>query len=540
MSSFAQIEKELIVKYVKGVALFLVLCFATYGAFALFKKPTNNNLSESQRAYLGEIGIDVTNDGQAADSGLSPMFGAEGVAPVGAIGTSSSSAPPSFLVEPTTSFAAPFEPAPRVASVDAPGVELQPAPEFSSPEATVLPPLDFAEPAVESPTAAPPFLGAPPISAIPPPDPSPPPPGESWDGPVIPVTPPPAASLQSLASPTQSSPLSEIPSPIYEQIAYQPIGQTTIRRIASEPEKQGYSPTTTVAVQDFSTLDSVLLATATQTAPAYTRTAARQSLSFEPVKPEIQPNAPVVSFSRPKQIAPPQPQPEQIQPPLIATSSVPAVQSVTPAVVSEIEKLIQSQRILAESGNPENMRRAFIQLSQLYEHNQLGATERAMMQPILDMLALKVIYAKDTHILEPPHRVKPGETVESIAKDFNLTPTLLCKINGLTVSQTLPAGTTLKVLYGQFDAQISTKRRELTLLLGGLYAGRFSCSLPQPGIPMHGGEFYVTNRSDRSIVLNNGWILGTSSAQNATIVFTAHDAREIFDILSEQSVVVVE
>ena len=163
-----------------------------------------------------------------------------------------------------------------------------------------------------------------------------------------------------------------------------------------------------------------------------------------------------------------------------------------------------------------------------------------MMQPILDMLALKVIYARDTHILESPYRVKPGETVETIAKDFNLTPALLRKINGLSVSQELPAGTTLKVLYGQFDAQISIKCQELTLLLGGLYAGRFSFSLPQAGIPMRDGEFYVTNRTDRSIILNNGWVLGTASVRNATLVFADQGAREIFDILSEQSVVVLE
>jgi transposase-like protein len=208
--------------------------------------------------------------------------------------------------------------------------------------------------------------------------------------------------------------------------------------------------------------------------------------------------------------------------------------------VPEIAGFIQSQRALAESGHPENIRRAFIQLSQLYEHRQLGETERAMMQPILDMLALQVIYARDTHILEPPYRVKPGETIESIARDFDLTPTLLRKINGLPESRALPAGTTLKVLYGQFDAQISIKRQELTLLLGGLYAGRFSFSFPHAGVPMRNGEFYVTTKTDQSLLLNNGWILATANTRNATLIFADHNAREIFDILSEQSVIVLE
>jgi hypothetical protein len=98
----------------------------------------------------------------------------------------------------------------------------------------------------------------------------------------------------------------------------------------------------------------------------------------------------------------------------------------------------------------------------------------------------------------------------------------------------------LKVVYGQFDARISIQRRELTLLLGGLYAGRFSFSLPNANIPVHRGEFYVTQRTGRMLTLNNGWILATNHTRNATIILTEQDAREIFDILSEHSVILVE
>jgi len=296
----------------------------------------------------------------------------------------------------------------------------------------------------------------------------------------------------------------------------------------------------------FSSANSVPLDVATK--PTYTRTAAK-SLAFEPVKPETQPHAPVVSFGPPKRIR------QQPLEQLVSSSisALPAVERVeTPvspvtapathssAVPAEIDQFIQLQRRLAESGRPENVRHAFIQLSQLYEHHQLGNAERVAMQPILDMLALKVIYARNTHILEPPHQVKPGETIASIARDFNLTPPLLRKINGFTASHELPAGTTLKVLHGQFDAQISIRQQELTLLLGGLYAGRFSFSLPHTGMPIHGGELYVMEKSDQFIILSNGWVLGTANVRNATIVFTNHDAREIFDILSEQSVIVLQ
>jgi hypothetical protein len=42
------------------------------------------------------------------------------------------------------------------------------------------------------------------------------------------------------------------------------------------------------------------------------------------------------------------------------------------------------------------------------------------------------------------------------------------------------------------------------------------------------------------VALSNGWKLATAHTKDATIVFADQDAREIFDILSEQSVIVVE
>jgi hypothetical protein len=80
----------------------------------------------------------------------------------------------------------------------------------------------------------------------------------------------------------------------------------------------------------------------------------------------------------------------------------------------------------------------------------------------------------------------------------------------------------------------------LTLLLGGLYAGRFPFSFGNAGVPKSSGEFYVTRGADRMIVLNNGWVLATAHTKNADIVFTDKDAREIFDILSEQSVIILD
>ena len=596
-------------KFIKGIAIFLVLCLATYGAYTLFKRPPQIEIPENDRVTLQNLGVDV-QDGQAADSGLSAIFGnVEGVAPGSSFGMTGSSTPPSFLAAPTTSYTPPpfMETPLRVAAVHA--ESQQPVSESFQPIGEVLPPPNFSDP-VDFPVEMPPIgvppievtpempsFDAPPLEVLTPPSEtpsipaaeSPPPWIESWDGPAsdIPVTPPPSESLQTLNPSFSLSPIADTSTntflPIHEKTVYQSGGENIrkikedIRKIASvsatAPARPEGSENQTSA---FSSSDSVPLDAALVSNMRYTLTSSRQPLTFEPVKTEVPPNAPVLTFAPPKQTTQPQqPQPSQpLQQPVAASSIVavnpaainpvapnpvaPSVRQIgtarlienavsppAPAPVQSpiretIERFIQTQQQLAESGDLDNIRQAFAQLSQLYENNKLEDLERARMYPMLDALALQVIYARGTHILEPSYRVKPGETVESIAQQFKLTPALLRKINGLAMTSELPAGTTLKVVHGQFDARISFQRKELTLLLGGLYAGRFSFSVPNDNILARKGEFFVTKRADRMVTLNNGWILATDYARDATIVFADKDAREIFDILSEQSVVVVE
>jgi len=624
-------QRSVIVKFVKGAIVFLVLCLAAYGTYALFNTSPNIDVCESSFAYLEQLGIHI-QDGRAEDTGLSGILGDVGGLPsIGAMSSSfdetGSSTPPSsfgnttvprFLTESTTSPTASLTPspsmnaAPRVATAtpEPHSVEPQAAPDF------IQLPLNVSEP-VDSPIQAPspcevqpfetvplgrlvPPLEAPSISATE----SPPPWAESWDGPAsgIPATPPPAKSLDSPTTPFRpiASTLADTLPPVRAQAISQPIGESirrieNVRRIEIETES---IPTPVPTVPESTVLESAVLANqehtfsspesiplemTTMSNTRYIQTASRQPLTFEPVRPEVSPTAPVVAFAPPRQLNQPphqsnQPQSNQprqselLQPPFkplhrplvdnpVAVSPAtvnptvnrnvaprfienvppPIVQSsVQPPIRETIEQFIQAQRQLAESGDPNNIRQAFSYLSQLYELEQLEDAERAMMQPILDVLALRVIYAWETHILEPPHQVKPGETIESIARDFHLTPALLRKINGLAMSQEVAVGTMLKVVHGQFDARVSIQRRELTLLLGGLYAGRFPFSLPNENIAARRGEFYVTHRTDRTLVLTNGWVLAADDVREATIAFTERDARKILDILSEKSVIVVE
>ena len=610
-------------KFVKGVAVFLVCCLAAYGAFAILKRPPKLEIPEGDRTLLAGMGI-YTQETQPTASGLSPILSdVEGVAPVGMSFGGGSSAPPSFLTEHTASSVPPSfmtEPTPFVATAS---IEPLSAQDVSPPVIETLPPPVFVEfPIQEPPVVVPPVtlppvdvplvntsvyettsFDAPPLEILVPPSESswsavplipvaesPPPWTENWDGPAlgIPEIPPPQEFLQSHTPPRviYPNPLARTQaatqSPALERIAYQPTveyAQTVASNVriveSAQPSVSPWAPVreeTGESFHAFSSSDSVPLESAVisntrsyslDTDPTsisrYTQTSARKPPVFEPIKPAMSLTGTVVAFACPNTMPqqPETPQPEQpaaaypvmvspaavkatvtpIGPPRLIENTPPPVAS--PSTREMVKQFVQSQRQLAESGDSENIRQAFIQLSKLYEH-RLEDSERAMMQPVLDSLARKVIYARETHILEPPHRVAPGETIVSIANDFDVTPNLLRKINGLGMTQEVSAGTLLKVVYGQFDARISFQRRELTLLLGGLYAGRFSFSLPNEGMPVRKGEFYVTGRTDRTVTLNNGWVLATESARNATIVLSDMDAREIFNILSEQSVIVVE
>ena len=520
-------------KIIKGVTTFLVLCLAAYGAFTLYTnltKPPKVDLTGDDVNYLKSIGIEVQGDGRASASGINTMINMEGVAPVGAeIGTSSSVALPAVFggqVAPSFTAAAP----PYAAESPAPSS----APAFPgpAPPAEVLPRQNISEPAGFPPPPTS-FQALPPIAprSVTQPVPateSPPPWNENWDGPAsnISALSPPSERLHSSIPPspnTHTQPSSDIKTA-------SPFDGGSVRRIEPGSVKQGLAFAATENVP----MDSV--------PPRYTQTAARQPLAFEPAKPESATNTPFVAFAPPKQtVSSPQHPIESSGDSSAPIAAVAAAAAAPPTTVPEtVERFIQSQRQLIETGVPENIRQAYIQLSRLYEHKQLSSAERGMLRPLLDTLALKVIYSKDSHILESPYRVKPGETIESIAKDYNLNPVFLRKINGLAVPRELAPGTTLKVVYGQFDARISIKQKELTLLLGGLYAGQFSFAFPNTEIPVRSGEFFVAHRSDQMVALNNGWKLATPHMKDATIVFADQDAQDIFDILSEQSVIVVE
>ncbi|MDR2642752.1 MAG: LysM peptidoglycan-binding domain-containing protein [Planctomycetaceae bacterium] len=191
------------------------------------------------------------------------------------------------------------------------------------------------------------------------------------------------------------------------------------------------------------------------------------------------------------------------------------------------------------------MHSAFVQLSKLYDRQDLSDIERDYVAPVLDRMALELIYSAKYHVLEPMYCVKAEDTIESIARKFSISPFLLSKINGLNIGERLVTGSELKVVHGQFDAKIHTKRGELTLLLGGVYAGRFPVVIGRNVMSVR-GEFIVQNKNvannTKILTLNNGITLnglGQQISQNSLGV-SQENIEELFDILTENSVIIME
>jgi LysM repeat protein len=210
-------------------------------------------------------------------------------------------------------------------------------------------------------------------------------------------------------------------------------------------------------------------------------------------------------------------------------------------------------------------REALLTLSAFYDDPAIPSSERQALMEWLDALAARVVYSTE-HFLEQPYVVRRGETLYTIAEQYHVPYLLLKNINGVRDPELLLPGTKLKVVPGPFRAEVNLKSQELTLFVGGLYAGRFSCELNTQNVRVR--EYAVKDKSNRKqyytasgtlapndprnpyggiwIDLGNDvCIHGTASdayqATNAvSISLTPRDADDVYGILSVGSQVVVK
>jgi hypothetical protein len=224
-----------------------------------------------------------------------------------------------------------------------------------------------------------------------------------------------------------------------------------------------------------------------------------------------------------------------------------------------IEQTLQEVKIDVEKGQFD---KALVNLSLLYGRPELPPVQAREITKILDQMAAKVIYSRE-HLLEDPYLVRPGESLEAIADHCKVPAMLLAKINGISESQVLPPGRSLKLVRGPFSAQISTDRSEMTLMLNGRYAGRFSVLLSND-LSRADGLWSVRQKHEATNAVGGAagtpWIelgnsTGTISMQatndtgvaavrdgnnSRTIWLNVHDMDDVFAILSASSMVIIK
>ena len=144
-------------------------------------------------------------------------------------------------------------------------------------------------------------------------------------------------------------------------------------------------------------------------------------------------------------------------------------------VQAQFDTVMQLARQRLDAGQLAEAHKA---LSLAYSDPTLSAEQSRQVTTLLDQLAGTVIYSRE-HLLEPPYRVRAGETLQDIARQYQVPWELLANINGVSDPDRLRPGQELKVVRGPFSAVVNLDRLELTLMLYDqksnehCYAGRF-------------------------------------------------------------------
>ncbi|MEX0937151.1 MAG: LysM peptidoglycan-binding domain-containing protein [Pirellulales bacterium] len=131
-------------------------------------------------------------------------------------------------------------------------------------------------------------------------------------------------------------------------------------------------------------------------------------------------------------------------------------------------------------------------LSSWYGDPSLSPLQEHELMSLLSGLAGTVVYSREHH-LEPPYIVREGDTLETIAHEYQVPWQLLANINSLTQPEEVQPGQEIKVLRGPFTAMIHLEKQEMALMVDGHYAGRFDVGVGQDR-PQMKGDWVVKHK----------------------------------------------
>lgn len=231
--------------------------------------------------------------------------------------------------------------------------------------------------------------------------------------------------------------------------------------------------------------------------------------SVAPAAPSV---APLVQDSSTAVAAPP------LQPdaPTTTAESTPAVApEANPGakLVSTSVALESAMREVQSNIAAEQWYQALFVLSKFYGSSDLPDKQQQELVDLLDPLAAKVVYSPQ-HLVTDAYEVRRGDTLPQIGAMYQVPPELLANINGIENPNLLVPGTKLKVVRGPFRAEINLQKKELTLFVGQLYAGRFPVSIGQEPAPLAGEYRVVEKQPGRDYFPSSGPLLAANDPLN--------------------------
>lgn len=168
------------------------------------------------------------------------------------------------------------------------------------------------------------------------------------------------------------------------------------------------------------------------------------------------------------------------------------------SIESQTAPQLSFEQIMARVKSLESQNDFLTALEELspYYRNDLSQPQRELLTQWLDFLAFKVIFSSEHHLF-PPHVVAQGETLASLAAQWQVPIELIYNINRSQIPNPdyLAPGTPLKVVRGPFKAEVNVPNKELTMFLNDMYAVRFPIAIGSDA-QLESGLFRVQDKSN--------------------------------------------
>lgn len=175
-----------------------------------------------------------------------------------------------------------------------------------------------------------------------------------------------------------------------------------------------------------------------------------------------------------------------------APTAAPAVEAPVASPTAPTPKFADAWPEIRAALERQELVAAHEMLSRWYGNPTLTPEEAQQVELLLSQLAGTVVYSTE-HRLEPPYTVRQGDTLLTIAQQYDVPWELLAKINGIPAANMVQPGQQLKVVHGPFTALVELDKRQLTLQLNGRYAGRFSITVA-PEVTVGVGQWVLEQK----------------------------------------------